>query len=556
MKEQYIDLMEQALSAYTDEHIDRYFADVQRDGLTEHGFPRLTANIGILIAHGRRKDLLPRFLQMMEFCCQQIPKVKAANDFSVREMIFCLWEIEENRVADPADIARWKDYLANITPETCYSVFARTPTDGYRNWALFTGVSEFFRQKAGLCQVQEFIDLQFLQQAQWLDENGMYEDNITSVAHQPVMYDIVPRLLYAIAFDQGYQGPYREVIDAKLKKAGLLTLAMQSPNGEVPFGGRSSQFIHNEASLMGILEYEAKRYAREGSPLAGQFKAAVQRAMAVTEHWLSKRPIRHIKNRFPTETGFGCEHYAYFDKYMISVASMLYNAYLICDDTIPMAVGEDITPCVAETAPNFHKVFAKAGGYGIEFDWNGDPHYDASGLGRVHWTNAPSAICLSSPCPAEPGFKVDIAPMALSLCAALPEENDWLLAAGTAVTYEQIACSTDDKTANISLRCNFPDGRSVSEQYTVSENGVEITIQGAGEIGYALPAFAFDGEACPTITAEGKTLTISYGGWLCRYATDGEIIDLGKTAANRNGHYKAFLATGQNSLHINITITK
>ena len=54
-----IDLMEKALSAYTDEHIQRYFNDVKENGLTEHGFPRLTANIGILIAHGRRKH---RFL--------------------------------------------------------------------------------------------------------------------------------------------------------------------------------------------------------------------------------------------------------------------------------------------------------------------------------------------------------------------------------------------------------------------------------------------------------------------------------------------------------------
>ena len=71
--------MERALSAYTDEHIARYFEDVKRDGLTEHGFPRLTANIGILLAHGRRADLRTTFLEMMEFCCRTIPMVKAAN---------------------------------------------------------------------------------------------------------------------------------------------------------------------------------------------------------------------------------------------------------------------------------------------------------------------------------------------------------------------------------------------------------------------------------------------------------------------------------------------
>ena len=56
MKEQYIELMEKALSAYTDEHILRYLDDVKTNGLTEHGFPRVTANIGILIAHGKGND--------------------------------------------------------------------------------------------------------------------------------------------------------------------------------------------------------------------------------------------------------------------------------------------------------------------------------------------------------------------------------------------------------------------------------------------------------------------------------------------------------------------
>ena len=89
MKERYISLMAKTLSAYSDEHIHAYFDRVKREGLTEHGFPRLTANLGILITHGVRTDLLPLFVEMMDFCCQTIPRVKAANDFTVKEIIFC-----------------------------------------------------------------------------------------------------------------------------------------------------------------------------------------------------------------------------------------------------------------------------------------------------------------------------------------------------------------------------------------------------------------------------------------------------------------------------------
>ena len=41
-RSRYIDLMEKVLSAYTNEHIDRYYNEVKNGGLKEHGFPRLT----------------------------------------------------------------------------------------------------------------------------------------------------------------------------------------------------------------------------------------------------------------------------------------------------------------------------------------------------------------------------------------------------------------------------------------------------------------------------------------------------------------------------------
>ena len=306
MKEKYIELIEKALSAYSDEHIFRYFNDVKEKGLTEHGFPRLTANIGILIAYGRRWDLLPIFLEMMEFCCKTIPHVKAANDFSVREIVCCLLEIEQSRTVSKEETERWRGYLAKIEPTTCYNIFATSLADTVRNWALFTAVSEYFRLDAGIGGNMDFIELQLGQQLQWIDENGMYCDNSHAIAYQPIMYDFVPRGLFSLLLSRGYRGRYYTQIDEALKKAALLTLDMQSPNGEMAFGGRSNQFLHNEAWMIAVLEYEAKRYAREGNAaLAARFKAASARAIVVTEKWLEKKPIRHIKNRFPIKTKCG-----------------------------------------------------------------------------------------------------------------------------------------------------------------------------------------------------------------------------------------------------------
>ncbi len=559
MKEQIIELMEKTLSAYTNEHIQRYFNDVKTNGLTEHGFPRLTSNIGILIANGRRRDLLGIFLEMMDFCCEQIPKVKAANEFSIREIICCIWELESaGGIVCDEDILRWKDCLASVNPEKCYNVYEESLAGETRNWAIFMTVSELFREKAGLrSNARDFIDVHLEKQMRWIDDNGMYRDNMFAENQQPVMYDLVTRGLFVLLLSFGYRGRYYEQIDESLKKSALLTLKMQSPNGEAPFGGRSNQFLHNEAWLIAVYGYEIKRYEKEGNhTLANAFRAACERALEVTQNWLSKTPIRHIKNRFPTETKYGCEDYAYFDKYMITVASMLYMAYLVHDDSATFPYAVDHEPSAAVTSSNFHKLFLKSGGYGLEFDLEADPHYDANGLGRVHRDGAPSCLCLSCPCPKNPEYTVDISPIAFSACSAVLVNDGWKFGAEEGVKYEVSKYGTDNKSAFATLTCCFEKSKSVREHYTVNESGVEIALEGDGKIAFTLPAFCFDGEKSPEIVAKKHTLTIGYEGWVCRYTTSGEIVDLNKIAANRNGHYRAVIAEGVNELEVKIEIVK
>ena len=555
MKNTYLDLMEKALSAYSTPQVLRYFDDVKKAGLTEHGFPRLTADIGILIAHGRRCEMLPLFLEMMDFCCHQIPHVHAANDFSVREIVCCIWEMERAGVIPSERIQKWKDALAGCDPYICYDRIARTLTDPVRNWALFSGVSEYYRQEMGLCSSQEFIELQFGQQLQWFDENGMYCDNPHSPSHQPIMYDLAPRFLYALALHLGYRGRYYEQIDSVLKKAGLVTLAMQSVTGEMAFGGRSNQFYLNEGTLCGVLEFEASRYAKEGNmELAGRFKAAIQRAVKHSEQGLSVKPIHHVKNLFPTETKYGCEDYAYFDKYMITVASNYYGAYLMCDDTIPTG-NFDHFPVAWQTSPRFHKIFRRAGGYALEFDTAADAHYDASGLGRVHKENAPSAICMSAPCPAHPIYTVHTqTPIPLSLACGVRQHDKWIFATGEDTAYAVNTLSHDERTSSAEILCRFENGAVIKNRYTVSKKGVSIEISGNGEIANLLPAFAFDGARETRIACSESSLTIVYERWMCRYTTNGRIVDLDQTAQNRNGYYRAFAAIGTDQLSVQIEI--
>ena len=553
MKNRYIDLMEKTLGAYSFAHIERYFDEVKTKGLSEHGFPRLTANIGILIAHGRKRELLSIFVEMMDFCCENIPRVKAANDFSVKEIIFCIMELGGKGIVSEEKIDEWKSDLKTIVPEKCYTQYAKTPSDKIFNWALFTAVSEYMRTYIGLASSEEFVDIQIPTQLRWLDENGMYRDD---EENPPMVYDLVPRGLFAVLLHFGYNGKYRDEMDDCLKKAGLLTLKMQSVTGEAPFGGRSSQFMHNEAHLAIVLEYEAKRYAKEGNTaLAREFRAAAKRALDNVEFWLSKEPIRHIKNRFPTETRYGCEGYAYFDKYMITTASFLYAAYLVCDDSIDENLPYDTRPYTAVTSDDFHKVFVGGYGYFLEFETSANMHYDASGLGRVQKMGAHPSVCMSAPCTKSPSYTVDIEnAVDLSLAPGVLSGEKFIFATSPTSVYETLGRFADSERAEVEFKVTLEDKKSVFSKYELTENGVCVSVTGDGEVAHLLPAFYFDGEEYSEISFDKKCLEISYGLSKCRYTVDGEIVCTSERACSRHGHYKVFYAKGNKSLLVKIEI--
>lgn len=541
MKEAYIDIMEKALLAYGDDRIKAFFSSVKKEGLTEHGFVRLTSNMGILISFGRQTHLLPLFVEMMDFCAENVPRVKAANDFSVREMVSCILALKGKGVLPDEKLSSWSESLSHLTPESCYSIYATSPDDKVHNWALFTAVSEYARMKAGMGGSLDFIELQLETQVRRLDENGMYMDNFYSDIHQPIVYDLVPRMLFSFLLYLGYRGRFYETIDSALKKAGGLTLLMQSVSGECAFGGRSNGFLHNECILAAVLEFEARRYKREGDfALASRFGTAADKAVSALEKGLSERPVSHVKNRFPTESHYGCEGYAYFDKYMITVASFSFLAYLFSEET---EKGEE-TDGVFLTSCHFHKLFMKKGGISLEFDLNADAHYDASGLGRVQLEGAPSCICISSPCPDEHAFEVNESEgIALSFGVGAIENGKPVFSK----RYEVLEAGKDTSVL-------LSDG--VKSVYKITENGVEIEVSGDGEIALMLPAFYFDGKEYTEIAQGESTLEIRYRGFVSKYLSSTKIHPLHKMGYSRNGHYKAFFTTAKNRLNVKIEISK
>ena len=552
-KEKYLTLMERCLEAYDEARIARYVDDVKREGLKEHGFARLASNMGILIANGRKTEFSDRFIEIMDICCENMPTTKAANDFTVKEVIFCIMALEEKGLF-PEKTAYWRQCLSKVTPDKTYNVIAKTPTDKVHNWACFSAVSEFMRQYIGLADTSEFVDIQIPTQLQWMDENGMYRD-----PNDPMVYDLVPRGLLALLMHFGYSGKYREEIDGRLRKAGLLTLQMQSVSGEIPYGGRSNQFPHNEAHLAVVCEYEACRYAAEGNTdTARQFKLAVDKALDSIENWLSRKPIRHIKNRFPTETGYGCEDYAYFDKYMITVASFIYVAYLFADDAIE-AIDQPRETAVTFTSEHFHKCFLEAGDYFLEFELFSYEKYDEDGLGRIHKKGAPSTLCLSDSMTAAPNFKLDH-PRAASMAPGYEKNGETFLALSHLATYRPYATHVENGAASVRMLSEFEDETILSHDYAVSADGVDITVKEATHTGvaprFSFLAFDFDGEVSTEIEIGETCVSVIYEGWKCTYETNGHIIETGEYAENRNGRYRLFYAAADTELKLHISIGK
>lgn len=549
---QYLDLMEKVLTAYSKEGIKAYLDEVKAKGITEHGFPRLTANMGILIANNRTVACAELFPEMMELCCQKFLEGKAANDFSVREIICCLMELEKAGLY-PEETKHWRTLLGKIQPDVCYSRFAKHSEDvNVGNWGLYTAVSEYMRQYIGVANTAEFVDLQIPTQTYWLDENGMYQDPGT-----PIVYDYVCRALFAFLLHYGYDGKYTEEIDESLKKAGLLMLDTISLNGEIPYGGRSNQFLFNEALCASLCEFEANRYYREGNlELAGQFKTASNLCLSSISQWLDSENISHIKNKFPVESEHGCEDYAYFDKYMVTTASFLYIGYTISNKLIqPVELAQ--TPNVTSMSPYFHKTFLKNADCFVEVDYMADKHYDSSGIGRVQFKGVPSALCLSVPGTKNAEYSTgEYEQLDFAIAVGIKQGQFYDFGLDTEDYYSLKDTKITDSSASATFDCELSCG--ISAQLDCKVEGKTVTVSGTskGNSVLMLPIFHFDGQEYTEIETTENTITVRYDGYVCTYTTNGKIVDLAQTGANRNGVYKLFCAENSGDVTVEIQAGK
>ena len=552
-KSEYLDVMEAAVRAYSDERVISYYEESNRDGVQEHGFPRLTVNLAILVANGRLQDRRELVRKMMDVCCRDAAKGKypprsGGNEFAVKEIVLAVAELEKRKVFPQDVIDGWRATLKKVKAEVCYSRGTQAvDLPKANNWCVFGCASEQARLRYAMGGDPNFIEKYVLDQIRWFDSNGMYRD-----PNQPMVYDYVSRILFAEILANGYEGPSKAELEYHMDRATVPTLKVLSACGEFPYGGRSNQFLHNQTLFAGTCEWYASRSVKRGDmKSAMEFRRLAAEAVVALKRWLAQTPVSHVKNRYPRETGkgvysekadIGCERYAYFDKYMITMGSWALLGWYFADETIPAAEFSPAKPDVFVTSPTVHLAFMQAGEYSAQFDYWADGHYDCNGLGRFQRRGAPAELCMSSPCAKKPNFR-------------LPEPNASSLAIRPAVAEDvQWKLLLEAKTTKFALTRWSVGG--LEWECRLSAEGMEMDLSGEGDVAMELPAFEFDGRENTRIVHDGATLSVSHHGWVCRYRTDGRISATDVAVHNRNGRYRAFRAIGAKKLKVWITIEK
>ena len=352
----------------------------------QYSTPAFALGIAALCAAGHDLDLLPAAVKAMTAACADLADGKAADghaDFFTVLLVHA--DLLLRRKVPESAAAAWRRDLARIDPE---KIYRRQPTAAsVNNWTLVAAAGEWLRTRERFGTSQAWIDASVGRQLECFTPAGMYRD-----PSDPLAYDHFARLWVLDLIDEGYSGPMAATLNGLLERGAWASLFMQSPHGELPCGGRSAHHQWNEAEQAVTFESFAGRSARRGdTAVAGAFKRAARLSLRSIGRWV--RPSGElwiVKNRVDPSLRHGYEYYSFHSQYNLLTAAMLAIAWSRADD------GVVERPCPAEVGgfgfalqPAFHKAFANAGGTYIEIDTGADPHYNPTGILRIHRRDLP-----------------------------------------------------------------------------------------------------------------------------------------------------------------------
>ena len=366
----------------------------------QYATPAFALAAATLVKNGGRHDLLEPATRALSFAIQALANHTSADghaDFYI-PMVVHARRLLANQVPQ-ATLDTWDQQLRSLVPEQAYH-----DTKAGGNWNLVNVSGECLRRKDGLVAPDQeaaqaaYIEQCLEKQTAHFTKFGMYQD-----PNAPLAYDAFPRLwLEDMMADDAYQGAHRTRLQEFLTLGSLSTLLLLSPSGEWACGGRSAHHQWNEAEVAVISEVNARRWMRMGRPdIAGAFKRAAHLALTSMRRW--QRPSGElwiVKNHADPALRFGYEGYSFHSQYNLLAVAMLAMAYNHADDAIPETpVPSERGGYVYDLRDTFHKVCASAGGTYVLIDTGADPHYNSTGLLRVHKTGVALSPYSDNPAP-------------------------------------------------------------------------------------------------------------------------------------------------------------
>ena len=519
----------------------------------EHGqtSPRFASTCAVAIYFGRCTDLKEKLYRVMDHCCYaltQTDAVKRSSNFWMRELITaynCL-----KNIAPAERVAQWKKLLSQVEPEKVYKYVSDEPEvlAKFHNWVVYSSAGESMRQSAGIGGPENclwgngYFDKYTRYQMWRFNEYGMYRD-----PDDPITYDITTRLQFEAALHDGYNGIWKDELRKKLDEAMFATLLFMAPTGEVPFGGRSSQFYFQEGIVSALCELAASRYKTTAPALAGAFKRQAHLAAKSSMRGLLRQDgkLFHLKNFFDPATRHGCDSYGHYSVYTLFAGSVYSLAALYADESIAEA------PTPAEIGGfdfgltgNFYKLFCNHSGNYLEFDLKPNPKYDANGLGRIQLAGQPWGLLPSLPF-AEKNLGYQISPEFHPNQYPVSVAPEWQdnsgnicrLAAwdGSVARYEEIAPGI----WNVVYEVN---NTVVTYQADMTQPGeliLKVSVAGVAKNPVMIvPILESDGINKPELTLNGSGFTAVMQGKTLTCRSDGNTAEISGTAVNRTGIYK------------------
>jgi len=430
------------------------------------------------------------------------------GDFFILPTILA-WERLRARV-DDATRARWEQYLRMIDPKVAYTDLIGPGQPDVINWNAAAVAGEFIRHRRGFTDTA-FVERYLAAQVPRFTAAGVYRD-----AGVPLAYDAQGRFYFLMLLEAGYDGSQRKALDVLMDRGAWAEMLMQSPSGDAPAGGRSAEHIWNDALACASFEMLARRSKAKGDMLAASaFKRAARLAGKSVSRWM--RPSGEswvVKNHFDPAVRRGFEPYTSHSQYNLIAAAYLAIAAATADESIPEGASPADTGGFVVDLPELHKVFANSGGQYVEIDTAADPHYESTGLMRLHRPGMDNAL--------GPGGNVPAStlPFAIGGIAWLDGKRQWESLAQftqgmvrTATTVKTATPSKVEFSIRYSLTGAAVDG--VTQAYTITPDAVTVVsrIEGgtADRWKIAFPAFIDDGRDRGAITADNEGLVVRTG---------------------------------------------